>query len=126
MISFAAAVAFFTGAVVGVAMAANTHVIGHIGHGLGDGKDADNYLHPFTDVSDNHSVQELHAHLDFGGIGNMQWSDTCNCQHVHRNWDATGFPDRCFFSGHSSNPDGSGDHALNLHHHYHHDGLVSC
>lgn len=125
LISVAAAFVL-AGAVVGVAVASNTHVIGHIGHGLGDAKDSDNYLHPFTDVSDNHSVNALQAHLHRGGVDGHLWSDVCDCRHVHRNWDATGYPDRCFWSGHSSNPDGSGDHALNLHHHYHHDGYLSC
>ena len=122
---FAGLALFLVGLLAGVAFASNTHSIGHIYHGLGDGQDGDNYLHPFTDVSDNHNVSSLYVNLFRDASVIHLFGDSCSsCSHIHRNWDATGHPDRCYYSSHDTG--GSGDHFLNYHNHYHHDGFIDC
>lgn len=114
-----ATVAF--GSLSGLALAQNTHTVGEWYHGLGDGTDNDKYLHPF-----NHNTNG-HAHSNFlslarkrldGSFANL-FRQTCTCKHNHRNWDTNPYNECLFVSNHES----QSNHPLNLHVHYHHNGL---
>lgn len=109
-------VAFALGVGAGVAVAAHTHTIGHIYHGLGDGGNNNYYVHPFSDVTDNHAVNNLYYQL--WREGTYMSSGICDCGHVHTNWDTSPYAECRYRSNHSA--DGSGNHFLNFHRHNHH------
>lgn len=128
------AIACVTAVIVPIALANHVHTVGWIYHGLGDGGDYDDYIHPFTDSMQNCVPAGCPPDNNFLRAGLWKkregddrnlWSDTCyGCGHLHRNWDATGCPDRAYYSTHKS--DGYTDYQVNIHDHFHHDGAVNC
>jgi hypothetical protein len=121
LVGLISGVILFVAIGVGVAVANHTHTIGHIYHGLGDGSNNNYYVHPFSDVTDNHAVNNLFYGLGkcVSGTCTFLVQGSCDCGHVHRNWD-TGTLKECHY--YSSNAaSGTGVHFLNIHVHHHHD-----
>lgn len=100
---------------VGVALAGHTHITNEYYHGVGDGDNNNNYVHPFTDNTAGH----FHAPgvLYYYG-GALQSSDSCSsCTHVH----VTAYPnpERYADSWNWANSSQGGTHSLTGHLHNH-------
>lgn len=113
-------VALSIGFVVGVpavALASNSHTVGEWYHGLGDGSDNDNYLHPFNHNNNGHShSNKLGLQHNTNCCGVLDFSQTMTASHHHRDWDATGVGECRYTSIHES----QSYHSLNYHKHKHH------
>lgn len=100
----------------GVALANHTHTTGNWWHGLGDGGDADYYVHPFNDARNNGAYVNwigYHAYVR-GGSGKIK---RCRCEHNHYNVN-TGYRECVYGSTHEWYL-----HNVNQwyrHNHYHH------
>jgi hypothetical protein len=109
---------------VSAALAANTHTVNEWYHGIGDGNNANYYIHPFNDstYSHQHTGNEVIAWNDTTGA--RYGPQSCYCYHSHIDIDTNPW-EECRFSSSHSVEGTSGSHSLNTglnyHKHYHHD-----
>lgn len=114
-------VALLLGIGTGVAWANNTHTVGHIYHGVGDGTNDNYYIHNFDDVTDGHTIRQMNVDVWHAGIRDSH-ANCFTCQHLHISWDTS--PRReCKYYGQFATlgrDSQDSNHNLNPHFHYHH------
>lgn len=105
------------------ALAYNTHNVDHWYHGLGDGKNNDDYIHVFNDLTDSHKRKSriiIKHYTDYSLVTDFR--KTCDwANHCHRSWDTSPRPE-CRYETRHYSP--SSDHPLNAHDHRHHNFCV--
>lgn len=77
----AMAVAISFGTLGGAALAHNTHTVNNWYHGLGDGKDNDDYLHPFN--HHNHGHNALTRIYFYRSSTLVRFVECQSCSHLH-------------------------------------------
>ena len=100
------AAAFYTAA---PALAGHAHRVSGYYHGLGDGANNNNYVHPFIDGHRDYKIINVYKRRD--GRDFLRSNRCRDCGHVHLNQD-TNATAECFFYMWSSQPYGN--------YHFHH------
>jgi hypothetical protein len=102
-------------AVGGIAWAGHIHTVGEWYHGIGDGADSDQHVHPFNDNTNDH-LHSNHVSLYRDTAGVLVWERDCVCTHNHTEYDTAPYAECRYKTYHRS----SGSHSLNGNTHLHH------
>ena len=103
----------FSSIFAGVALANNVHTVGEWYHGLGDGSNSNNYVHPFNENTAGH----VHCNtIELFSSGTKKLGTlSCSTTHHHADWDTSPNNECSYWSRHEA----TGTHPLNLHSHVH-------
>jgi|GEM_PF-4795342 len=99
----------------GVGLAINVHTVGEWYHGLGDGSNNNDYVHPFNDNTNNHTHCST---VEIFRYSTRLYGIVSCTSHVHFNWDTSPYVESVYKSRHEA----TGTHPLNRHMHCHHSG----
>lgn len=114
-----------TGLLLGVshpAVAGNTHTVGPWYHGLGDAKNDDAHVHPFNHNEPGRASHNTLSLVYYRSSNNAvrEFSQTCKCDHNHRDWDTSTRRECKYASVHEA----TGADALNSSFHFHHNKCI--
>lgn len=113
---------FVLGLMTGYANAHNTHCcVNSWGHGLGDGQDYDNHIHPYNEHYDTSGPHRNYIGWGYIQLG-IQFDKWATVHHNHYDYDPGPnalYSELYAFSKHES--EGAADHNMYRHKHCHHD-----